>query len=496
MSRSLRPILIAGGVILVAAVLLVLLIFVFPKQDGDPSAEASPEPTESTQVKIIDADESQLVSFEVLPREGEGDSMLVEIARDDDGNLSYTVTPAAQYFDYDGAKFHSMMYSLTSVTASNMVEEHASDLAQYGLDDPWYTLRCTYADGSVIDLCIGNATPTDRNYYVRLGGEDTVYTLGSYLVGLLTRGDLDYRQITLFPYYEGDELYESVSYVKLTQRDGTEIELSLEDAENPSEGIVINSQYYMTLPTQTACNDYMVKQEVIDVLATLENTGTPFDITEEEYAEYGFNNPAELEMRDIYDNSLDLVIGKAVGNGYHYAMLKQAPDTVIYVTSSSLTWLDINYIDLMNRTAWYVNIKDIASIEYTIGGESYLLDMTHAEGTTETGVTRDVITATLNGDPIAEVNARRLFTRTLNFRIMGEVGEDAELPAEPYIRVIMHRLEGEDMEMEIYALNDRQYALAVNGTLDYYVYKKNITTLEQAFETVLAGGELPMSYDA
>lgn len=494
MSKALKPIVITGAVILLAAIALVLLVFVFPATE-EPSAEASPSPTASTgNIKLIDEDNTQLVSFEARPRDGE--SMLVEISRDADGNLSYEVTPAAEFFSYDTSKFRSMMYTLTSLSATNLVEQNAADLAQYGLTEPSFVMHCTYADGKTIDICIGNATPTDKNYYVSLGGSNDVYTLGSYVCSLLTRAELDYRDIDLFPLYEDDDIYENISYVRLVKRDGTEIELALEDLDAPTEGNITNSAYFMSAPVVGSCNDTTVKAYVLDVVALLASNGILGDITEEEYAEYGFDQPAELEMHDVLGNSVDILIGGRYQNTYYYVMLKDSPGTVIICPEDAFAWMDINYIDLMNRIMWYTNIVDVESIEYDINGEEYLVEMTHGTRINSNDDEVAAIDATINGEALSETNCRRLFVRTLNFRIIGEVSGDEKLPSSPKYSIILNLLDGSKKTVEFFEINDRQYAVAVNGEVDYYVYKKNVTTLEDAFETILSGGELTMSYDA
>ena len=195
MSKSLRPIIVAGSVIVVLIVAMVLMMYVFPaKAEEEPEAEetrASPEVH-----KIIDELDSELLCYEILPAEGE--SMRVEINRHGGGSISYNVVPAAEYFEYDTSKFRSMIFTLTSISAS-LVEEHARDLSIYGLDKPWLTVRSYYKGNRVLELYIGNPTPADNDYYATTNETDAVYTIGGYVVSLLSRRDIDYRKITLFP---------------------------------------------------------------------------------------------------------------------------------------------------------------------------------------------------------------------------------------------------------------------------------------------------------
>ena len=494
MSKALKPIIITGAVILIAAIALILLIFVFPETEKAEAAESATPSEAPKTVKLVDEDNTKLISFEAIPKDGE--SMLVEISRNAGGDLSYEVTPAAQYFDYDTSKFRSMIYTLTSLSATNLVEQDAQDLAQYGLDDPAFVMRCKYSDGNVIDICIGNETPTDSNYYANIGGTKDVYTVGSYVCSLLMRPEIEYRNITLFPIYEDDAIYENINYVRMVQRDGTEIELSLEDLDDLTEGNITGSAYFMSSPVTGSCNDTTVKAYVLDVAAKLTSAGVLTDISEEEYADYGFDMPAELEMHDGLGNSVDILIGGKYEKYYYYVMLKESPGTVIICPEEAFAWLDLNYIDLMNRIMWYTNIVDVSSIEYDMNGEEYLVELTHGTRVNGNGDEVASIEATINGEPLSETNCRRLFVRTLNFRIIGEVAAGERISGKPEYTIILNLLNGAKKTVEFFEINDRQYAVAVDGEVDYYVYKKNVTTLEDAFETILSGGELKMNYDA
>lgn len=494
MSKGLKPIIITAAVILVVAVAMVLMIYVFPESGASQAAEPNPTETPApVNVKIVEEDASKLVSFEALPADGE--SMLVELGRNSDGDISYTVTPETKYFDYDQSKFRSMIYTLTSVSATNFVEENAQDLAIYGLDKPQFTMRCTYEGGRVLDLCVGKTTPTDSNFYVKTNESNDVYTLGSYVVSLLMRTDLDYRQITLFPTYTDDAIYSNINYVKMTLRDGSVIELQMEDVKNPRDENVTGSAFFMLQPVLSSCNDTVVQTKVLDSVAQLTNSGVLADISEDEYGDYGFDNPAMLDMTDVSGNSVSILVGHQSESGYYYVMLEKSPETVIMCPAEAFAWLDVNYIELINRVIWYENIVDVDNIVYKLDGVEYVVEMQHFTTEDEDGTTKKSLTATLNGNEISEQNARRLFVRTLNFRIIGDVPSDA-VPGEGQYSLTINRLDGSSRTLELSMLNDRQFACTLDGETKFYVYKKNVTTLLEAFETVLDGRDLPMSFDS
>jgi hypothetical protein len=251
----------------------------------------------------------------------------------------------------------------------------------------------------------------------------------------------------------------------------------------------------MLSPTKGSCNDTNVQEDVLDIVATLSAESILCDITEEDYAEYGFDEPAKLEMTDVDGNSVSILIGGSYSTSYRYIMLEQAPYTVMVASSDAFTWLDINYIELMNRTVWIYNITDTDYIEYNLKGDEYVVDYTHGTTTNEDGEEETTLDVTLNGDTISETNGRRLFVRTLNFRVIGDVDNAASLKTVDS-SITIHLTDGTVHTLEFLQINDRKYACRVDGETDFYVYKKNLNTLIDAFATVLNGRELTMSYDS
>lgn len=488
-----KPIIISLCVILVCVAAFFLLVYVFPESsDSDPEAAATTSQSSSATVYIISESQDNLQSFDILPSEGTAMHVDIIAPVDENSSSTFDVAPATPYFDYNSSLLRSFTYTLTSVSAKLMVEEDARDLTVYGLDNPVHTVRTTYKDGKVIELYIGNMTPADNNYYVMTNQSSTVYTLGNYVVSLMMRTDLDYRAITLFPTYEEDDIYTNINWVNMTLRDGSVVELYL-DSDLSIEGNSASSTYVVTKPTLASGNNETIKSKVLDPIAPITTSFIIQDLDEEEFAEYGFDNPARLQMSDIVGNTMNLLVGNKFSEDYYYVMLDSAP-TLMLAPASCFTWLEVNYVELIIRTVWYYNIKDVESISYVVDDESYELELYYVEETNDEGEAEDVLHARLNGEEISETNARRLYVRTLNFRAISEVPKDAVLE-EPIITVRINMQGGAAHTMELKPLNERQYAASIDGTSEFYVYLKNLTTLRQAFGVIADGDELEFSFD-
>ena len=96
----------------------------------------------------------------------------------------------------------SMVSSLSALTADKTIEDNATDLKQYGLDDPTLDIAITEKDGKTAGVLVGDATPTNSGNYAKLPGSSRVYTIASFVkTGLdKTVNDLrDKRLLTFDP---------------------------------------------------------------------------------------------------------------------------------------------------------------------------------------------------------------------------------------------------------------------------------------------------------
>lgn len=507
--KSLKTIIIAG-VILVVFVLASVIIINIP-QASKPEAEEETSQAPAEAVYVINRDYDTLERFVVVPTKRQVDedtdyayaaeSLDVRVNRETDekGGVSYSydVSPDPGKFEYDSSKFRSMLYTLTSISAINLVEEDAKNLSDYGLDDPTAVIETYYSDGSQVDIIIGSEAPVDENYYCMTSDSGDVYTIGSYVDSLLVRKPIEYRNITLFPSYTEDDIYENISWVKLTERDGSCIEVEWDkDASNKynTEG----SQYVMLQPYKVSGNDTTIKQYVLDVTSTLTLGSILKDITEEEYAEYGLNNPAKLEMRDVGGNEVSLLVGDPCPNrDYTYCML-EGTDTLLTCNTSAMDWMGLSYVQLMLRTVWSYDIERLQSLEIDLEGETFDLQVSHYTKQNANGNDTDGVKGTLNGEEIIETNVRRLYIRCLYFRIVdnlteAEKKEYAKAKADGSITINLD--EGESHTLELVRMTDRKYALRLDGELEYYCYKKNITNLLNSLHYVQDGDELDFNLD-
>jgi len=508
--KSLKTIIIAG-IVLIVFVIASIVIVRLPNASDAEVEETSVAETTKESVYVINKDYDTLERFTVIPTEREvsedtayayaSEELDVTISRETDENgsvsYSYDVLPDPGKFEYDTSKFRSMMYTLTSISAINLVEEDAKDLSVYGLDEPTAVIKTYYTDGSEIDIIIGSKAPVDENYYCMTTESNTVYTIGSYVDSLLIRRPIEYRDITLFPAYTEDDIYLNIDWVRITERDGSAIEVML-DAELENEYNTEGSSYVMLQPYQVSGNDSVIQSNILDIVSTLTLGTIIDDITEEDYAEFGFDKPAKLEMTDIAGNSVSLLIGDLCPNTeYTYCML-EGTDTLLTCNTSAFAWMGTNYVQFMLRTVWSYNIERLQSIDIDMNGEKHEIDVEHYIKKNANGNDADGVTGTLDGVETIETNIRRLYIKCLYFRIIDNLTEEEKAQyqdAEAYGTITINLDENESHTLELIQITDRKYAMRLDGEMEYYCYKKNITSLLDSIRYVSEGDEIPFNFD-
>ena len=184
MNKTLKGI-IGGGVLLAALGGVLVVLKLTEKKPEQDSSSSEPEA-----VMLWHAHSDDISSITVEPAEGKKfvAKRRIDKTETTDLNGSKVVEDIANYYltDYEDLPMDTTGIRLLATRAPELaavevILENAeeSDYARFGLDHP---TRVTYevdgADGPIVFL-IGSKTQVDSNYYLRMDGKNTVYTVES-----------------------------------------------------------------------------------------------------------------------------------------------------------------------------------------------------------------------------------------------------------------------------------------------------------------------------
>ena len=134
-------------------------------------------------IELLDFDSENVKSMTIKNKDGE---FVLEKEED-----SWKLVSGGD-FKVDSLKLNSIASTISRLYAERIIEEEAKDFEKYGLSDPVVlTLKTTDDQTFVVE--IGNPTVTNESYYMRLNGENTVYTIPRYEGTVLNASKTDIR---------------------------------------------------------------------------------------------------------------------------------------------------------------------------------------------------------------------------------------------------------------------------------------------------------------
>jgi hypothetical protein len=149
-------------VLLAVFVVLIGLAFFWTRFQND-RKKSNPTPTPTPQQHIFTMDSAAVASLKITDNVS-GKSVMV--ARDVSGQWKL-VDPQAEFTDV--ASVESAVTQLASLQVTSSLPTN-SNLAEYGLDQPAYTITVNVNDGGQLLAQVGSATATNSGYYVLVPG--------------------------------------------------------------------------------------------------------------------------------------------------------------------------------------------------------------------------------------------------------------------------------------------------------------------------------------
>lgn len=290
------------GLFILIAVLAVLLAVYFGLQSWNRNKEEAKEKEEEAAViHVTDTAAEEIVSMKFDIGNGE---MTFDKS---DGTWSYTPDP-----DFPLAQSYpeAMAETLGNITADRELSD-GDALADYGLDEPVYTIEYTDADGNVTAIYIGNMSGDD--YYVTVGDEGKVYTVASTALESLNYTLDDIAQLDTYPSIGSGNLVKEV----ITRNGETTIYDSEDEDQEEDIAAVAGGLGAVTL---SEAADYSVEDK--------------------DLAGFGLDEESRITVEATYTSDEDeeevltLYIGDEDGSGNRYVMMNDS--RIVYLISDEI----------------------------------------------------------------------------------------------------------------------------------------------------------------
>jgi hypothetical protein len=288
--------------------------------------------------KIFPLDSKHITSLTFRPRDGEA------VTCQHEGDTWAIAEP--RKLAADQGTLSTVLNNLTTATVDEVVDPHPSDLKQFGLDPPTYSLEVsTDLKPPKFTLLLGDDTPTSGGIYAQVAGNPRVLTLASYLKSNFekTLFDLrDRRALTL----EADQLRKIVAEAK-----GKKWTLE----KNP-EGV-----WDLVLPPPVRADRFAV-DGLLSQLRSLSMQSIAAEDKKNE-APYGLGSPElRLELRGP-GGAQTLLLGKKDKEDNRHFAVNSALSPVFTLNSTFLTEFQKDPADLRSKDLFSYSNYDVKRIE-------------------------------------------------------------------------------------------------------------------------------------
>src|SRR6185369_940659 len=129
-----------------------------------PATDDSKKTGDSATTKLLTISDDLVTGIKVAKLTGE----TIELKKE---NGKWRITaPKALAADQDAAA--SMQSTLTSLSSDKLIDANATDLKEFGLDQPTLDVSVLRKDGKTDRVLIGSDTPTGSGAYAKLAGDN------------------------------------------------------------------------------------------------------------------------------------------------------------------------------------------------------------------------------------------------------------------------------------------------------------------------------------
>ncbi|MGO9307924.1 MAG: DUF4340 domain-containing protein [Spirochaetia bacterium] len=455
------------GVLVVFGVLVGAYFFVTRPRPAPAAAAVQPQ--------LSKGDKDKLVKV-VLSDRPEGTLTLVKTA----GKWN-TEPPAAAALE--PTSIDDLLFSFSALNAERVIDEHPTDLGQYGLAPPRASGTGTWEDGTSHTLLLGDKAPSGTTYYIQVKGDPRVYAVQSFTGQHLHWTLKDIRSRTISPAINYDE----VQYVKIVERDGTVLEVKRKTEAETKTFQLGFGQFILTRPYAAARGLDAQKQDTIVKGAQSVSISDFADEPVKSLDAYGLARPrAEVIVRDK-SNTIDYIFGDEKGTQTWFALRGQPG--VYLADNSSLDFLKTKPFDAVDKFVYIPNIEDVDRMDITAAGKTHTLVITRTTKKAAKAGDPDQVTATYTADgkTAEEDSFKKYYQALIGLQLEGETAKRVADAPEVSATFFLNKGGARTVRVD-YAPYDRDFdAIFVNGVGEFALTKGQLTRMLGKLDLLVAG---------
>ena len=331
--------------LVIAACFLIILGGVLYWSNRHPATGDTTKISADTPPAILKLDQSAITSVQIKKRDAQA-LALTRAASSGEWQITQPKPLRA-----DQSAVLGMLSAISSLNSQRLVEDKASDLKKFGLDNPVLEIDLAEKDNKSQKLMLGDETLASNGVYAMLAGEPRIFTIASWEKSTIDKGVNDLRDKRLLPVSP-----DKISRVEIL-RGGQEVEFG----RNKDEWQILKPKPLRADSTQVGD---LVRQ-LTD--AKMDLSGSAANNTASDFAK-----ASPLANAKITDESGTQELQVRKSKDTYYAK-SSAVDGAYKVDSEVGKALDKSVDDFRNKKLFDFGYNDPSKIEVHDGTKAYFL---------------------------------------------------------------------------------------------------------------------------
>ena len=452
--------LIVPFIILIALIIGVVIYYVATNIKNSQVTETS-----QGYVDVVFFNSTDVSSLSVYNSETQFTSLVnCTVGTNDSITFEYKGDDAVEGQKYSHSKLYDYFSNMTSFTCNNKVST-TGNYAEYGLDNPSFTVTITTISGSTTTVYIGNKSPDGQYCYIYVEGSADIYTVNVSKYDLAAKTGIDFLDSTVL----------SIDYADLAtvhfdrKTDG----LTLDANVILNDKGVASFEFYK--PYAHSSSGYFCT--MIDSIVDLEITEY-VAIGPDELSKYGLDQPTyHFILTSNSGSQTELFFSREL-SGYYYGYIA-GMDNYFMISTYQIDNLDLAETVLIDPYVCYCYAKDISTINCTYGDKSFKFTLYVPDGES---ITSERSTVELDGrnakisDSAGRSFCSILFESIACIKIAGsEPGATVDTSAGPVITLEFVDNGYQSTVYEFYTRDADSFYVYKNGEYtSFYVYANEI----------------------
>ncbi|HPU63494.1 MAG TPA: DUF4340 domain-containing protein [Mobilitalea sp.] len=399
----------------------------------------------------------------------------------------------------------NMINLIDEIKADRIVTENPDDLGQYGLTNPFASIKATQSDGKSIYLLIGNEVTGGSGYYAKLEGNDTVFILPTIYATNLSYSDVNMTQVENGPTITSNNIY----HIEVTKKDGEDFELLYDpDSEYHVAGTPLLSWAILKPYEEPYAADSSKVSELLDDFSNFYFLSC-VDYKASDFSEYGLDEPLATIFVEYYEEreeelekpekdpdtgeeitkktvreekSFKLHVGKKDDKGNYY--VRKDGDNAVYTMTPSYVdaMLEIDVFNLMSSFVSIHNIENIDRIDIDISGKPYTMEIKREVTTDEEGNEETVATYYYNGKEAEEDVFKDVYQVMIGAKYDTQLKEEVSVEGLQPVLTMTYRYKdtGETYTSKYYPYDESFYLVDTGYPIRFTADKRKIDAIIKA----------------